>query len=133
MPVCVSAVALFFGLCTCARVCLCVVGCGLGGPASLVNRVDAARLQLRLGEAPALGLDASAYTIRGGRPDAHASVLHVHGLPGTTDEAFVLDECRCVAARLLPPSTPVQGRGLTTGHRPPLVAHLLARWSLVAR
>lgn len=57
------------------------------------NGVDAARLQLRLGEAPALCLDASAYTIRGGLPDAHASVLHVHGLPGTTDEAFVLDEC----------------------------------------
>lgn len=84
--------------------------------ARVVYRVDAARLQLRLGEAPALCLDASAYTIRGGLPDAHASVLHVHGLPGTTDEAFVLDECRCVAARLLPPSTPALGRGPAVGH-----------------
>lgn len=61
------------------------------------NGVDAARLQLRLGEAPLLELDASAYTIRCGRRDAQA-VLHVHGLQGTTDEAFVLDDCRCVAS-----------------------------------
>ena len=58
--------------------------------------MDSARLQLRLREAPALELDTSAYTIRGGRPDTGV-VLNLHGRAGTTDESFVLDECRCVA------------------------------------
>lgn len=86
-----------------AYVCVAV------GWMGVVDRVDAARLQLRLGEAPTLELDASAYTIRGGRPDAQA-VLRVHGLPGTTDEAFVLDDCRCVV-------TATVGHG--RGRRPP--------------
>lgn len=83
-----------FFLRACMRMCVCVAVMAWMG---VVDRVDAARLQLRLGEAPLLELDASAYTIRCGRRDAQA-VLHVHGLQGTTDEAFVLDDCRCVAS-----------------------------------
>jgi len=66
---------------------------------SSLCRVDSARLQLRLREAPALELDTSAYTIRGGPPDTGV-VLNLHGRAGTTDESFVLDECRCVADAL---------------------------------
>ncbi|GAB0489480.1 hypothetical protein MMPV_000699 [Pyropia vietnamensis] len=58
----------------------------------IVGSVDAARLALRLGEAPTLEFDASAYTIRDGRPDPQ-TVLHVHGRPNTTDESFVLNDC----------------------------------------
>lgn len=98
-------------------VCVYVaVGC-----MGVVGRVDAARLQLRLGEAPSLELDASSYTIRGGRPDAQA-VLHVHGLPGTTDEAFVLDDCRCVASAavltLAPCRSPLAGAACRSSARP---------------
>lgn len=89
--------SVFFRLRVCVRAFVCVCVCVAVSWMGVICRVDAARLALRLGEAPRLELDASAYTIRGGRPDAQ-TVLHVHGRPNTTDEAFVLDDCRCVAA-----------------------------------